>query len=175
MKNLFVDVETTGLNPAISQVVEIAIINETGRCLLSTRYAVDLTLNLQHINDINTALEYNKLSFNELALYTPLNKYGLMQIAALLAGNKVIAHNSEFDKAFLEAASDRVLGYNCFNEIPWDCSMKALAKSKGIKSGRIKLPCMSLDSIAHSALSDAQNCRLLWQSLTEEKNNDWQW
>jgi DNA polymerase III epsilon subunit-like protein len=175
-KTLFIDLETTGLNSLTSQIVEIAIVNETGRCLLSTRYNVDECLRLQSAEEINSALEYNKLSRKELALYRPIDKFDLSTIEAILnSADQVVGHNVSFDKSFIEATSNRILGHNCFQSVAWVCTMEMLAKSRGIKSGRVKLPNMQLDSIAHSALSDANNARLLYLSLNPAVNYSPDW
>lgn len=176
-RKIFLDVETTGLIAATSQIVEIAIVDETGRCLLSTRYNLDPELSLQTDKEIDSALEYNKLTRKDLSLYRPIDKFDLSTIECITAMNTVIGHNISFDKSFLEATSERVLGYNCFKSVEWECTMAMLAKDKRIKSGRIKLPNMSLDSIAHSALSDAQNARLLYKSLSSDESlePDWVW
>ena len=133
-RKIFLDVETTGLDPLTSQIVEIAIIDETGRCLLSTRYNLDSALHLQTDREIDAALSYNRLTREELALYRPIDKYDLSTIEAILTSAEVtIGHNINFDKAFLEVTSERVLGYNCFKSVKWECTMQMLAKSKGIK------------------------------------------
>jgi DNA polymerase III epsilon subunit-like protein len=176
MRKLFLDLETTGLDPLTGQILEIAIIDETGRCLHSTRYNIDESLRLESDEEINAALEYNKLSREELALYLPLDKFSLLALEALLTCNEVIGHNISFDKSFLEASSNRILGYNCFQSVTWTCTMAMLAKSKSIKSGRVKLPNMKLNAIAHSALSDADNCRLLYQALQPKPPSaEWNW
>ena len=175
-KKVFLDLETTGLIPQSGQIVEIAIVDEIGRCLLSTRYNINPTLCLQTAAEIDAALAYNKLTRDELSLYRPIDKFDLSTIEAILTSAEVtIGHNIGFDKSFLEATSERVLGYNCFKSVKWECTMEMLAKSKKIKSGRVKLPNMQLGAIAHSALSDCQNARLLWLSLslTEKSSPDW--
>lgn len=175
-KTVFIDLETTSLIAEVGQIVEVAIVDVAGRCLLSTRYNVDESLRLQTAEEIDGALSYNKLQREELSLYRPIDKFDLSTIEAILNySDLVVAHNFNFDKAFLEETSKRILGYNCFQSLTWACSMAKLAKDRGIKSGRVKLPVMQLDSIAHSALSDCQNARLLWLSLTPDENAapDW--
>lgn len=172
----FLDVETTGLNPNKSQIVEIAIVDETGRCLHSTRY--DFYRNgLQTDTEIDAALAYNKLTREELSFYPKCSLEELRFICNILKrANYVVAHNVAFDSAILKETSIRLCGEDLFNDINYKCSMLKLAEQKGIKSGRIKLPNLQLNPIAHSALSDAQNCRLLWLSLnTELQINDWNW
>ncbi len=176
MKTFYLDLETSSLDPKTGQILEIAIVDDTGRCLLSTRYNVDESLKLQTADEIDGALAYNKLSRKELGLYRPIDKFDLSTVYRILtSADLVVAHNAEFDKSFLEKTSERVLGYNCFQHLKWECSMTKLAKKRGIKSGRVKLPNMQLDSIAHSALSDCQNARLLWMSMTPDENAapDW--
>jgi DNA polymerase III epsilon subunit-like protein len=169
---IVVDLETTGLNPTTGQIVEIALLDQDGRCLLSTRY--DINIGLQTEKEIDDALAYNKLTRDALALYPVLRAGNIQLIERLLfSADYVIGHNVAFDRSFLEQASLRLLGHDCFEGITWKCSMEKLAKEKGIKSGRIKLPNMQLGAIAHSALSDAENCRLLWESLREDKSKSW--
>jgi DNA polymerase III epsilon subunit-like protein len=178
MNNIFIDIESTGLDHKTGQIVEIAIVDSTGRCLLSTRYDVDYNLKLQPLQEIKAALDYNRLTEDVLSLYKPIDKHNLSLIEAILTqADLVIAHNADFDRSFLEETSNRLLGFNCFKSIKWGCSMALLAKSKGIKSGRVKLPNMQLGNIPHSALSDAQNCRLLYQSLELSSSSEptWDW
>jgi hypothetical protein len=59
---LFIDLETTGLTFETAQVVELAIVDINGRCLLSTRYGLVPSLKLQTASEIDKALEYNKLT-----------------------------------------------------------------------------------------------------------------
>lgn len=173
MKTFFLDFETTGLNVELAQIVEVAIIDETGRCLLSTRYKPS-NLGLQTELEIQEALDYNKLSLEELNLYPELDRQSLHLLCKILTSADIIcSHNVEFDKAFLEKESYRLFNHNLFYELNWICTMKLYAKSKNIKAGRIKLPNMQLDSVPHSALSDAQNARLLYQSLQGPSKNDW--
>jgi DNA polymerase III epsilon subunit-like protein len=175
MKLLFLDLETTGLNAELAQIVEVAIIDETGRCLLSTRYKPS-NLGLQTELEIQKALDYNKLSLEELNLYPELDRESLHLLCKILtSADQVIGHNISFDASFLSETSKRVLGYDLFANIKYVCTMALLAKSKGIKSGRVKLPNMRLDSIAHSALSDAQGTRLLYQSLSPSENQSPEW
>ena len=170
MKELFLDIETTSLDPLTGQIIEITILKESGQCLLSTRYSIDQTLQTPEV--IKAALNYNKLSLDELSLYRPLDKDEITFIATLLKNNLVIAHNVEFDKAFLEQTSLRLTSKNIFKSVKWECTMQRLAKSKGIKSGRVKLPNMQSHNVPHSSLHDCQNARLLWQSFTPQ---DWNW
>lgn len=168
---IFLDVETTGLNCATCSIVELAIVDETGRCLLSTRYAPTGLISKEN----EEALEYNKLDLDDLLLYPTLGKEELNLIKRLFKNQIVVAHNVEFDSKFLIKTSMEVFGENIFKEVDWVCSMKLYAASKNIKSGRIKLPNLQTDSIPHSALSDTQNCRLLYQSLTKTSNPEWNW
>jgi DNA polymerase III epsilon subunit-like protein len=175
----FIDLETTGLEHDKVQIVELAIVCETGRCLLSTRYGLNPTINLQTDSEIDAALSYNKLTREELGLYGKMTSDSLFDIYNLLACRDfVVAHNSGFDYGVLKETSLRLIGKDIFKDLIWKCSMKEFAKEKGIKSGRVKLPNLQLNPIAHSALSDVQNCRLLWASLEINKENsssDWNW
>ena len=172
----FLDLETTGLDLQRSQIVEIAIVDETGRCLHSTRY--DFYRNgLQTDIEIDAALAYNKLTREELCFYPKCSLEELYFIRNILKrADYVVAHNVAFDSAILKQTSIRFCGEDLFHDTNYKCSMLKLAKQAGIKSGRIKLPNLHLNPIAHSALSDVQNCRLLWLSLnTELQINDWNW
>jgi DNA polymerase III epsilon subunit-like protein len=175
-KTLFIDLETTSLCPLTGEIIEIAIVDEAGRCLLSTRYNIDESLKLKSNREIDSALEYNKLSREELSLYRSIDRFDLSTIQAiLLSASLVVGHNVSFDASFLSETSKRILGYDCFANVEYTCTMALLAKSKSIKSGRVKLPNMQLASIAHSALSDAQNCRLLYQSLITNESPAPEW
>jgi DNA polymerase III epsilon subunit-like protein len=172
---LFIDLETTGLTFETAQIVELAIVDINGRCLLSTRYGLDNTLKLQTATEIDKALEYNKLTRDELELYPPMGLNALALVHEILkSGSLVVGHNISYDMGILTATSTRLFGSDIFRDLKTYCTMGYYAKSLGIKSGRKKLPNLQLDSVPHSALSDVQNCRLLYQQLNPPSvNNSW--
>jgi DNA polymerase III epsilon subunit-like protein len=103
MKTLFIDLETTGLDPEISQIVEIAIVDIADRCILSTRYNVD----------------------ESLGSYRPIDKFDLSTIESILtSADLVVGHNIQFDAGFLSETSKRILGYDCFANVKYICKCR---------------------------------------------------
>ena len=173
-KQLFLDTETTGLNFETSQIIELGIIDDTGRVVYFKRFDLRPEYN-QSNTETDQALSYNNVSRQELALSQEMTATDLEDIAALLNNSEqVIAHNSDFDRQMIENAARVLSKPSIFDSVNWACSMTIYAKKLGYKSGRVKLPNTSLESIAHSVISDCNNCRLLYQSLTGTQPPTWE-
>lgn len=92
-----IDVETTGLHPQTQRIVEIAIIrtDETGAQVdsWSTRINPEQPVGATHVHGIT----------DRDVAHAPLFAHVAQAIGSLLNGLVVVAHNAEFDEAFLRA------------------------------------------------------------------------
>ena len=97
-KKCFIDIETTGLNPAVHEIIEIALIieGEEGLHRFSTKIKPKF---IEHAEP--RALEVNGFSFEEWR-DAPYDMEVAEEIASLIQGCTLIGHNVNFDAEFLE-------------------------------------------------------------------------
>lgn len=147
-----IDVETTGLSPTACRVLELAVVltdpNGSPVWEWSSRFNPQGPVGPTHIHGITDA---------DVA-HAPLLADHLTYLADLLGGRVLVAHNAEFDLAFLAAEYHRA-GWD-MPEVPRICTMQA---------GRVYLPdlprhrlgdccdaCGVPHTEVHSALGDAR-------------------
>lgn len=100
MKNnlCFIDIETTGLNPAVHEIIEIALIieGEEGLHTFSTKIKPKY---IEHADP--KALEVNGFSHEEWR-HAPYDMEVAEEIASLIDGKTLVGHNVHFDADFVE-------------------------------------------------------------------------
>jgi len=178
---LWIDVETTGLNPILHEIIEIAILPERGGELLEPFVAQVRPERVKQINP--SALEVNGFTQEEIMGFPSRNNaYSRMipylreverhPIDMVLAG-----HNLAFDVAFLQrfywdcaldhfslATARRWDTYSVASALqlaglpmPDRLSLGALAEHFGVKQER-----------AHRALDDAKTARAVWWAMIDQ-------
>jgi DNA polymerase-3 subunit epsilon len=147
-----IDVETTGLGPQTDRIVELAVVIADERGVpfweWSTRFNPEGPVRATHIHGITDADVAAAPRFRDHAKY----------LAGLLERRVVVAHNAEFDEAFLRAE---------FRRAGWD--VPPLPTVCTLRGGRTYLPalgswtlsscctaCNITHEDAHSALGDAR-------------------
>jgi DNA polymerase-3 subunit epsilon len=150
---VFVDVETTGLNHAVDENIEVAIVpfkyhGETGQ----------ITEWLER--DAFSCLEEPSIpitpEITALTGITPSDVQGKRFDDALIqqitqSASLVISHNAKFDRPFLEKR------FSIFKEKPWACSLTDIPWSaEGISSGKLEFIAYKYRFYydAHRALND---------------------
>jgi len=99
----FIDLETTGLDPARHEILEIGVIRVDARTLTALD-ATDVRIRPRHIEVADPeALRRNGYSERGWEGATDLPQ-ALDRVAPLLVGATLAGHNVGFDRAFLEAA-----------------------------------------------------------------------
>jgi DNA polymerase-3 subunit epsilon len=91
---VFLDTETTGLNPPRDKIVELAVLDDTGTVLLSTLVNPerDIPQRVVHIHGITTAMVSKAPTFEVV----------LPRLEAIFQGaERVVVYNAEFDIKFL--------------------------------------------------------------------------
>lgn len=151
---LYVDCETTGLDHATAEVIEVAMVP----FLFDGDGIVAQVLPAFHgYNEpkIPISREITKLTgiTNDMVAGHHLNPDSMEEVAILIAGNVevVIAHNAEFDRPFFEA-----LGPS-FAQRPWACSMSQVPwEENGITGRRLEYIAAAQGFFydAHNAVSD---------------------
>jgi DNA polymerase-3 subunit epsilon len=147
-----IDVETTGLGPQTDRIVELAVViaDDRGEPFWewSTRFNPEGPVRATHIHGITDADVADAPRFRDHAEY----------LAGLLERRVLVAHNAEFDEAFLRAE---------FRRAGWD--VPPLPTVCTLRGGRTYMPalgswtlssccaaCNLAHENAHSALGDAR-------------------
>jgi DNA polymerase-3 subunit epsilon len=151
-RGLFVDVETTGLNPAADEIVELAMI--------AFDYVVDGSL-------LNVIGSFDQLRYpgrpippevsrltgltDEMVAMTSIDDDAVAEFVAPAA--LVVAHNAAFDRKFCERL------FPIFAEKPWACTFREVAwADEGFESARLSILAngYGLFFDGHRALNDCQ-------------------
>ena len=161
---LFLDVETTGLDHD-AEVIEVAILDKHGATLLDTL--------VRPVGQIEPgAIGVHGIT-PEMVASAPLFADIASQIAALIEGRMVIAHNSSFDERLIYRGFMKTgAGLEDLPKSKWRCTMHLLTD---INDGRwptlglaMELAGASFEGIedAHRAKADAEGCRRIVMALT---------
>ena len=160
---IVVDVETTGLNADMDEIIEIGAIKVVEqkkvasfqKLILSERPLPSEIMKLTGITNENLAESGRPL------------KDVMEHFSAFLADTPMVAHNMSFDKAFLDAACVK-----CGLKIFTNRAVDTLALSRRLKKGLLsyKLEALAeyfgIDAAkAHRSLSDCETTWLLYQKL----------
>lgn len=155
---VFLDLETTGLNPKQDRIVEVAIIDENGNVLVDSLInpKVAIPPSASAIHGITDAMVMNAPTFSEL----------WPKIQSAIEGKRVIIYNAAFDRAFLPGR------LSCASSV--ECAMLAFSNYRGIADGygrgrkwfKLTAAAEHVEHVwtgdAHRALSDAEACRSVW-------------
>lgn len=151
-RGVFVDTETTGLNPDTDEIVELA--------MLSFDYAIDGTY-------VSPAASFDRLRdpgrpiSSEISTLTGITDEMVRgknidpaEVASFLEGTAlVIAHNSSFDRPFCERS------FSVFADKAWACSFREIDwKAEGFDSARLSqlANACGLFFDGHRALNDCE-------------------
>jgi DNA polymerase III subunit epsilon len=160
----FIDVETTGLDPAVDRIAEIGVVLVDGGA--SAEWSCLLALGAARLAEVRVAgaAEPERApSFTEIA----------SELAARLSGRLLVAHNARFDYAFLKAEyqrSGRVFEADVL------CSL-ALSRRLYPQQRRHDLDSLQLRhalpvDVRHRALPDARLLARYWQVMLREHPPD---
>ncbi len=166
----FVDVETTGLDPDVHEIVEIAIVEQhhDGRLTEWSSKVIPLHIERAHPR----ALEVNGYNDEDWA-GAPTFAEIADEVHERLRGRVMVGHNIHFDLSFIKNELGRCgvsprIGYHFIDTI--GLSFVWLAPQG--------LPNLRLDTIrerldlskvgAHGALKDARDCRVVYNSFVQQ-------
>ncbi len=164
-----IDIETTGLQPSKSEIIEIAAINvgedgeieDTFHSLIKPKKAIS-----KRITSINGIT-------NEMVADAPSIEEVLPKFIAFIGDNTVIGHNVNFDVNFIYDASENILGEpftnDCIDTLRWsrkvlpdleEHSLSALIEHYGITNDQ-----------EHRALSDCKATKELYEMLLDDMDS----
>ena len=161
---VIVDIETTGLEPKTSEIIEIGAIKAEGKnakdawqTLIS--YSQDLPAEIIRITGINDGMLKEKPSIDK----------ALEEFLAFSEGHVLVAHNSDFDIPFLKHHISKYLKKELDNRVL--CTLK-LARIlvpglKNYKLGTIAEHFKINIPSAHRAMGDCEVTYGLWNKLME--------
>lgn len=165
MMKVYLDLETTGLNPDVHEIIECAIVYDDGtpsyhrfvkpeRIHLADYKALQINKYRERIHEWNNAISKEQLAF---------------ELAGLLKDKVIIGHNPFFDYSFIKELFEQHQHDRPFNNL---VDTKTLAFEH---LHHIGLKSVSLDSIrrffkwdmknSHTALNDALDCQKLYHKL----------
>ena len=135
---VFVDCETTGLDPACHELIEIAALRVHPQTL-AVESEVALKVRPERIEDADPeALRINGYSEDAWADAVSLDE-AMAQLAPVLEGAMPAGHNVAFDRGFLDAAWTRV-GHRPENLDHLQSHPRACQRSRRARRGRLSTP-----------------------------------
>jgi DNA polymerase-3 subunit epsilon len=174
---LFLDCETTGLDPAIQEIIEICLMAADGSILFQSK------IKPRHIETAHPkALEINGYNEEDWA-DAPYFSEVAEEICKILKWCICVGHNPSFDLGFIKAELKRVdekllqgIGYHMSDTVALaeehlsECGLDSLSLVNVCKFLRIELV------NAHTAEADTEACRQVYLMLRQAGVWDrWRW
>lgn len=162
-KTIFLDTETTGLNPPRDKLVEIAACDEDGRTVLNTLVNPGQPIGeAKKIHGITDDMVQNAPTLREL----------WPQLEAIIIGNDLVIYNADFDTRFFPNRLAQANSVSCcmlrfagvygdWNAHHQSYTWKPLKVAMQFVGG-------TWQGGAHRALADALACRTVWNWLEDQ-------
>ena len=161
---VYLDIETTGLDPVNDELLEIAIVDGSGTAVLNTLIRPTNNLIWPDAEAIHGITPEMVTHAPELYLIAP-------QIESAVTGKDVITYNASFDAGFLGSLLSSAGSVQCCMEVwaehvgEWSeyhggYRWQSLAEAAAVVH-------FDWPSKAHRALADALACRAVWQYLAD--------
>lgn len=167
MKQIAIDLETTGLNPITDEILQIAIVDQNGKRVMN-QYCIPLTMpsweEAQKVNGITPEMVIDKPPFINV-------KSEVEQI--IKAAETVVIYNYPFDSGFLASygllidtrkVADPMLKFAELRGI-WDDRYKRFKPAKLIECAAH----FGYHFKAHDAEEDARAAMYVWRMMKEGK------
>jgi DNA polymerase III epsilon subunit-like protein len=163
METVFIDTETTGLNPGYDEVLQIGVVSDDGRVLMDTLIRPTKRTQWHEAQEIHGIAPTDVVNAPTLAEVLP-------QLADILRGAKVVIYNAAFDTGFLPIVRQVAAEVHC--------CMLAFADHYGewndyYGDSRWQRLTVAADYVmhdlvdAHNAVADCQACRAVHAYLTD--------
>jgi len=170
-RRLWVDTETTGLNPSEHEVIEVAIVTETvhadGSGSIVGGWSAKIAPERIEAADAR-ALEVNGYTPEKWKDARPFNEIA-DELAKLLASGSIICgHNVGFDVGFIEAAFTRIgrkvrIPYHRLDTVTMAyAAWNATGTGPGLSLDKLRKHLAMPTEGSHSALKDAEDARLVY-------------
>ncbi len=162
---VYLDTETTGLDPGYDELLEIAIIGDSGEVLLNTLIRPSLNNPIwpeaEAIHGIAPEMVADAPAFSEIA----------PQVEAAVKGQDVVIYNAGFDTGFLGSLLSSANSIKCCMEAwaehvgewsDYHASYRWQKLTEAAHAVHFEWP-----GEAHRALADSLACRAVWRYLVE--------
>lgn len=161
---IIIDIETTGLYPEKSEIIEIGAIKTDGT------KAVDVFATLiEPEAEIPKEIEALTGISQEMTMGKPRAKQALSELLSFIKNDVLVAHNSDFDIPFIKHHLQKQLKKEINNKVL--CTMKiARAVVPGIKSYKLHILAEHLGVPVmnrHRAMGDCETTYHVWTKLIE--------
>lgn len=162
---IFLDVETTGLDPETHEIIEFAGIRSDNGAIL------DLRIQPQHIETASPkALEVN--GYNEADWADAVSPETAAQMIGEFMTGIPVGHNTQFDLQFIRALLAKTGLVDTIDRRHGDTQTLALAKlvPQGLESLSLRAVMLFLglspEPEIHRAINGARSCQKIWDRLT---------
>jgi len=161
---IIIDIETTGLYPEKSEIIEIGAIKTDGT------KAIDVfTTLIEPEAEIPKEIEALTGISQEMTLGKPRAKQALSELLSFIKNDVLVAHNSDFDIPFIKHHLQKQLKKDINNKVL--CTMKiARAVVPGIKNYKLHTLAEHLGVQVmnrHRAMGDCETTFHVWNKLME--------
>lgn len=174
MNLFFVDCETTGLNPALHEIISLSYIstNQENKEVLA---AGTFYVHPQQLDKADPkALEVNGYSFDRWRLEGTVTRAEMVQrLAEVSAGAVLVGHNVKFDEAFMRAAfvaegAQPAWSYHTVDTVAlaWPLYLKRYVEGLRLDDLCKRYKC--LRATVHTAEEDVRITRRIYQGLVED-------
>ena len=180
---LFIDLETTGISPDKSRIIELSYIYDDAD--KSVTYETLVIPSYEITADVNEALKINGISLKDAKdKGKPIDQVIHELLPFMKKSDHIIAHNAIFDKNFLISEAQRLTDGNeiakfiesKYKSGSFICTIQKarglnLYKKKGdLKLGNLYNALFGHEIIgSHRALADTQACRKIFYKLLEKE------
>ena len=163
MNLIFLDTETTGLNHSVDRIVEIAVVDLSGKTIIDT--LIDPQIKIPKSSTVIHGIS------NSDVRNSPTLADVMPELISVISNNHVVIYNADFDKSFFSC------DLSCAGKI--SCAMKEFARLKriwnrwysGYKWHKLNDAAREVGhkwtGAKHRALSDALACRSIWNYINE--------
>jgi DNA polymerase-3 subunit epsilon len=168
---LFVDTETTGLDPTKHEILEVAAIRTTpdAKQVLTTYHAKIKPLRIETAEP--KALEINKYSAEEWTFDKCVNPEVVVRALMAMSHNTVlVGHNVSFDEGFLTALLRQFYatvpwGYHKIDTVALAWPLFMYTPAEGVSLEKVCRYLGTTNKPEHRAMNDALACRDVYLSL----------
>ena len=176
-KIIFLDTETTGLDPKNDEILQISIINPMGKILLNTY------IKPENHTDWKDAAKVNNITFDMVKNAPTADKVAKEIYPIITNAGLMIAYGASFDWGFISELLKKYTDFN-FEKVPEiNCCMEKFAefygewneekqtyrwKNLSFAASYLKIKWRGK---AHGSLADTFMCKDVWDKINDGNNN----
>lgn len=168
MKNyLYVDTETTGLDPLTDEIVSVSVLDNENKCLYHS------LLKPIHKTEWHEAMKINKIT-PEMVKHAPTFDMVKDHLRDIFSDQCIVFYNKVFDKAFLKDTLTTAKELSCcmvryaeYVNGEWDAEANCYKRISLVEAVKNVAP--NFHYQAHDSLEDCKATREVWQFLEKQQ------